>query len=168
MRKTILLLALLLLFCGWKNKTNSKDGCTVATNFLTFYEANYKQIYQRDEFVYEPYYRVNFAEVEKLSERLKLKEYFTEEFRKNFFKKYQLIDEQLKKEPQEDGTIDGFEADQFLNTQEYDEILAIIKARNFRCSSKKDLVFVTFKKGYTIQFQIVDGKINAVENKLRN
>ncbi|RZJ70408.1 hypothetical protein [Flavobacterium sp.] len=168
MKKLLFTIFAVSLLTSCQSKTESPqnvDSCQVATDFLKHYAGNYESISAVDPFVYEPTYGVDFRKFEMLSERLKLNVFFTEDFQKRFREKYSKIENELKKNPQDDGPIEGFEADEFLFTQDYDEILGWIKSGKYKCSASENTAVVSFYPEYALEFQLKDGKIDAMSMK---
>ena len=162
--KKLLKIIIIILFvsCNRNNSSEKGNNSRVVIDFLTYYEANYEKIYEKDIFEYEPIYSVNFENVKLFESRIKLTEYFTEKYQNKFIQKLNGINKQLKNKPQNDGTIDGFEGDIFLLTNDIDETLNEIKSKKFQCKTEENKVNVKFESGANLLFIVKYDRIDEI------
>jgi hypothetical protein len=147
-------------------KTNSIDYCQLCLNFLISYQENYDKIYERDFINYEGNFSINFENLEYFIDKSQMKKFFTNKFITNFKGELLKINENLKKNPQNDGVIDGLEGDVFLRTQEIEDCLNQIANKKITCNElEANKVKVDFHNNHILIFTLSENKIDDIKIK---
>lgn len=135
----------------------------ICKEFLTSYETNYDKIYEKDFINYEGNFSINFSNLNYFIDTSLMSKFFTENYISSFKNKIRAIDENLKKIPQSDGSIEGLEADVFLLTQDIEENLNQIRLKKIIYKPiSNDIINADFNNGHVLVFNIKLGKIDSI------
>lgn len=147
-------------------KSPDVDYCRLCLNFLYDYHENYDIIYEKDIVNYDENYSINFENVKYFIDKSQMNKYFTEKYVTDFEKNLEEINKKLKNTPQNDGTIDGLEGDEFLRTQDIEECLNQIMNKNISCTKiEQNKLEIDFGNSHKLIFTVINNKIDDINLK---